>query len=144
MRPSIDDRDQLHRPSRCHVIGLVGLSVALAGCQRMPDDIAFSAAEMELTPEAAQVQPLASPSLQVASAEPRLIRNGSARVEVEDLDVALSLAEQLADDAGSNAWSRGLTIGDHRQDVRRLLEHALHDSLHHVDDVQRGVDRLRR
>ena len=36
----------------------------------------------------------------------------------------------LADDAGPHVWSRGLTIGDSRSDVRRLLEHALHDSLH--------------
>ena len=45
----------------------------------------------------------------------------------------------LAADAGSDAWSRGLTIGGERTDVRHLLEHALHDSLHHVDDVERGL-----
>jgi hypothetical protein len=50
---------------------------------------------------------------------------------------------QLAEDAGPVAWSRGLSIGDDRSDVRRLLEHALHDSLHHVDDVERGLARLR-
>jgi hypothetical protein len=62
---------------------------------------------------------------------------------VDGLEAEAARLAQLADDAGSSTWSRGLTIGDHRQDVRRLLEHALHDSLHHVDDVQRGVDRLR-
>jgi hypothetical protein len=50
---------------------------------------------------------------------------------------------QLADDAGANAWSRGLTIGGNRSDVRRLLEHALHDSLHHVGGVERGLTHLR-
>ncbi len=50
---------------------------------------------------------------------------------------------QIADDAGPAAWSRGLTIGDNRSDVRRLLEHALHDSLHHLGDVERGLTQLR-
>jgi hypothetical protein len=57
-------------------------------------------------------------------------------------DQAMRLA-QLADDAGPDRWSRGLTIGADRSDVRRLLEHALHDSLHHVADVERGLARLR-
>jgi len=55
---------------------------------------------------------------------------------------ALRLAD-VARDAGSEAWSRGLTIGHSRSDVRRLLEHALHDSLHHLGDVERGLSRLR-
>jgi len=50
---------------------------------------------------------------------------------------------QLADDAGPAAWSRGLTIGDDRSDVRRLLEHALHDSQHHLGDVEQGFSRIR-
>ena len=55
-------------------------------------------------------------------------------------------AERLAgaaDDAGSQCWDRGLTIGGSRQDVRRLLEHALHDSEHHLVDVDRGLAGLR-
>jgi DinB superfamily len=55
---------------------------------------------------------------------------------------AMRLA-QLADDAGPDRWSRGVTIGTDRSDVRRLLEHALHDSLHHLDDVERGLAHLR-
>jgi len=55
---------------------------------------------------------------------------------------SLLLAE-VADHAGSNTWSRGLTVGDSRSDVRRLLEHALHDSLHHLGDVERGLSRIR-
>jgi len=63
---------------------------------------------------------------------------------LDDLEEhALHLA-QVAGDAGPDRWSRGLTIGANRSDVRRLLEHALHDSLHHVDDVERGLIRVRR
>jgi DinB superfamily len=60
--------------------------------------------------------------------------------EVSDelIKAACRLA-QLADDAGVDAWTRGLTIGETRSDVRRLLEHALHDSQHHLDDVERGL-----
>jgi len=50
---------------------------------------------------------------------------------------------RLAADAGGASWSRGLTIGDARNDVRRMLEHALHDSVHHLDDVERGLSQLR-
>ena len=58
------------------------------------------------------------------------------------LDVLAATAgrlAQLAADAGVGAWSRGLTVGAIRSDVRSLLEHALHDSLHHLDDVERGL-----
>jgi len=60
-----------------------------------------------------------------------------------ELTTQASLLAEVADDAGSDAWPRGLTIGDARSDVRRLLEHALHDSLHHLGDVERGLSRLR-
>jgi hypothetical protein len=49
---------------------------------------------------------------------------------------------EIADNAGHDAWSCGITVGERRSDVRRLLEHALHDSLHHVDDVERGLTSL--
>jgi hypothetical protein len=39
-------------------------------------------------------------------------------------------------------WELGLTIGEERSTVRWLLEHALHDSLHHIDDVDKGLRRL--
>ena len=50
---------------------------------------------------------------------------------------------RAATDAGAAGWERGITIGDERSTVRRLLEHALHDSVHHLDDVARGLRRLR-
>jgi hypothetical protein len=61
----------------------------------------------------------------------------------DELEEHATRLAQLAEDAGTGAWTRGLTIGDNRNDVRWLLEHALHDSLHHLDDVERGLRRLR-
>jgi hypothetical protein len=62
----------------------------------------------------------------------------SDEVAAELTSQAIRLAE-VAQDGGSDVWKRGLTIGDTRSDVRRLLEHALHDSLHHLGDVERGL-----
>jgi tellurite resistance protein len=53
-------------------------------------------------------------------------------------------AQRLAALAAENAaWTRGLTIGNDRTDIRRLLEHALHDSTHHLLAVKRGLARIR-
>jgi S-DNA-T family DNA segregation ATPase FtsK/SpoIIIE len=49
----------------------------------------------------------------------------------------------LAAGAGPGSWGRGITIGTSRSDVRQLLEHALHDARHHLDDVARGLSALR-
>lgn len=49
----------------------------------------------------------------------------------------------MAEQAGPDTWTRGLTIGETRNDVRRMLEYALHDSVHHLDDVERGLAQLR-
>jgi len=57
-------------------------------------------------------------------------------------DQARLLAD-LAEAAGTTSWLRGITIGDSRHDVRSLLEHALHDSHHHLVDVERGLSALR-
>jgi len=61
---------------------------------------------------------------------------------VDDIARETVRLADLADDAGYTAWSRGLTIGDDRSDVRGLLEHALHDSQHHLDDAERGLAQL--
>ncbi len=63
---------------------------------------------------------------------------------VDQLGEHANRLARLAADAGAARWTRGLTIGDDRSDVRRLLEHALHDSTHHLDDVERGLAALRR
>jgi hypothetical protein len=60
------------------------------------------------------------------------------------LDTAAHRLAQLAGDAGVDAWTRGLTVGGTRSDVRRLLEHALHDSEHHLGDVERGLRAISR
>ena len=70
-------------------------------------------------------------------------RDADPDLVLDDLDQKATRLAQLAEEAGHDRWSRGLTIGGDRSDVRRLLEHALHDSLHHVDDVERGLARLR-
>jgi hypothetical protein len=63
--------------------------------------------------------------------------------------VASELATQgsqladVASRAGADNWSRGITIGEHRSNIRQLLEHGLHDSLHHLDDVERGLAQIR-
>jgi hypothetical protein len=62
---------------------------------------------------------------------------------VAALDEQANRLATLADEKGAAAWSRGLTIGTERSDVRRLLEHALHDSTHHLRDVERGLARIR-
>ena len=70
-----------------------------------------------------------------ADADPQAVVDGMA-------EAAERLA-QVAEDAGFDAWSRGITVGATRSDVRRVLEHALHDSEHHLGDVDHGLARLR-
>lgn len=60
------------------------------------------------------------------------------------LDSEARRLARIAGEAPAGAWERGITIGDSRSTVRRMIEHALHDSLHHVDDVERGLSHLRR
>jgi S-DNA-T family DNA segregation ATPase FtsK/SpoIIIE len=60
-------------------------------------------------------------------------------VVIDELMAAAGRLADLAAHAGVAAWGRGLTVGEARSDVRRLLEHALHDSQHHLDDVERGL-----
>ena len=85
---------------------------------------------------------------EIASAE--LIEGASANYASEDPDVVGSEIEEqarqladLAESSGSASWSRGITIGDSRSSVRYLLEHALHDSHHHLSDVKNGLVTLR-
>ena len=62
---------------------------------------------------------------------------------VAELGTQSARLAQLAGEAGEAAWTRGLTVGAERHEVRWLLEHALHDSVHHLDDVERGLSVLR-
>jgi hypothetical protein len=79
-----------------------------------------------------------------------LVENASAGYASEDPEVVgVELerqARKLADVAGasdSHSWYRGITVGDTHSSVRFLLEHALHDSHHHLVDVKNGLVKLR-
>jgi S-DNA-T family DNA segregation ATPase FtsK/SpoIIIE len=79
-----------------------------------------------------------------------LVENAAASYASEDPvivgmeleDEALKLAD-LAQASGPASWTRGVTFGSWRSDVRLLLEHALHDSHHHLVDVKKGLVVLR-
>ena len=75
-----------------------------------------------------------------------LVENAATTYASEDPDVVGSELESqvlrladLAQASGPASWSRGITVGNSRSDVRQLLEHALHDSCHHLVDVNRGL-----
>jgi hypothetical protein len=85
---------------------------------------------------------------EIAGAE--LVQSASASYAAQDpgvvgreLAVHAGKLADLAQESGPTSWSRGLTIGVSRSDVRRLLEHALHDSHHHLVDVENGLAILR-
>ena len=61
---------------------------------------------------------------------------------VDGLEKEADLLATRAEQAGTGVWRRGLSIGGSRMDVRRLLEHALHDSIHHLADVERGLSEI--
>jgi hypothetical protein len=90
------------------------------------DEPAIPAIEADLVEEAAATYGDAEPDAVVAA-----------------LEFHSSRLASLAEEAGADSWTRGFTIGDDRIEVRRLLEHALHDSRHHLLDVERGLAQLR-
>jgi hypothetical protein len=49
----------------------------------------------------------------------------------------------FAEGAPRGVWKRGVTVGADRSDVREMLAHVLHDSTHHLRDVELGLARLR-
>jgi hypothetical protein len=78
----------------------------------------------------------------VQSAATSYAAQDPAVVGMELEDQTRKLAD-LAQESGPTSWSRGITIGESRSDVRFLLEHALHDSHHHLVDVEKGLVILR-
>jgi DNA segregation ATPase FtsK/SpoIIIE, S-DNA-T family len=86
-------------------------------------------------PEIAGDELVESAAVSYASQDPEVVG-----MELEDQ--ALKLAD-LAQASGPASWSRGITFGSSRSDVRLLLEHALHDSHHHLVDVNKGLAGLR-
>jgi len=87
------------------------------------------------------------PDIDPALADTVAVDAGYAAADPDAVVAALGEHAQrlarLAVDAGTAAWTHGITIGRDRSDVRRLLEHALHDAHHHVIDVERGLAQLR-
>jgi len=71
-------------------------------------------------------------------------RDADADAVVAELATEAARLADLAVTAGDAMRRRGLTVGTERSTVRRMLEHALHDSLHHVIDVERGLAVLRK
>ena len=59
------------------------------------------------------------------------------------LDAEAGRLASMAAGAPDDAWEFGLTVGEDRSTVRGLLEHALHDSMHHIDDVESGLRLVR-
>jgi S-DNA-T family DNA segregation ATPase FtsK/SpoIIIE len=86
-------------------------------------------------PEIAEDELVESAAANYASEDP-----GMVGTELEEQ--ALKLAD-LAQTSGPASWSRGITFGSSRSDVQRLLEHVLHDSHHHLADVNDGLALLR-
>jgi hypothetical protein len=86
-------------------------------------------------PEIAGEELVQSASSSYASQDP-----GAVGMELQTQTRRLA---DLAQESGPTSWSRGITIGDSRSDVRTLLEHALHDSHHHLVDVENGLASLR-
>ena len=86
-------------------------------------------------PEIAGEELVQSASASYAAQDP-----GVVGMELEDETGKLA---HFAQESGPTSWSRGITIGDSRSDVRLLLEHALHDSHHHLVDVENALAILR-
>jgi len=62
---------------------------------------------------------------------------------IDELDRQACRIAELTEGIDAAAWTLGLTIGDERIEVRRLVEHGLHDFMHHLGDVDRGIAALR-
>ena len=86
-------------------------------------------------PEIAGNELVDSAAAMYASQDP-----GVVGIELEDQTLKLA---DLAQASGAASWSRGITFGSSRSEVRMLLEHALHDSHHHLVDVNNGLAVLR-
>ncbi len=63
-------------------------------------------------------------------------------VVLDALGRGAAMMVSAAKTAGETMWGFGVTVNGTRMDVRALMEHALHDSVHHLDDVQRGLAQL--
>lgn len=100
---------------------LAMLALPVSGCQ--PEDFSFQAADMTFTADEMEAVALSSeieaPPLQagqLASSQGRLIRSGSARVEVSDLESAVSEVRQIGESLGG--YVAGSELREGREGAR--------------------------
>ena len=90
--------------------------LVLAACQQVTEDFAFAPmAEMELL-SASEEMALARPAAQASVPLQRLIRSGTVRLEVEDLDAAMASATDLA--TGAQGYVAGSQLNEGREGAR--------------------------
>lgn len=95
------------------VWAIVVLAVPFSGCDRISEDLSFTSDELAMR----EVQAESAPALQATGvAEPRLIRSGSARVEVSSLEPATSEARELGESLGG--YVAGSEIREGREGSR--------------------------
>ena len=99
--------------------------------------------EQALTGDEPIYPPIAGDEL-IEAARDQLPRRVILIAIADAIDTEAAHLAEMAAAAPTEGWELGITIGTERTTVRRLLEHALHDSLHHVDDVTRGLAVRRR
>lgn len=96
---------------------VAGTVFALTACQPTASDVAMESEVVEGDFRAAEVElPLPSSQAQGVPLTPRLIRNGSARVEVEDLDAAMEAAEARV--AAAEGYVAGSEVSEGREGAR--------------------------
>lgn len=96
MRETIRTCQKRHHLSRTTMTLWTGLSALLAaGCQPAPEDVSFMAAESEaIDVPGVEIAPIAR---QANPSSPKLIRSGSARIEVADLDASINVVQELVE-----------------------------------------------
>ena len=115
-------------------------TVLLLGCGGLAEDIAFSSEELaalELPPEIEIPPPPTAAPL-----GPRLIRRGSARIEVEDLEAALDMVRHFAEDRGGFVAGSDLREGHQGARTASLLLRRPSDSFQAAVDQLSGVGRI--
>ena len=97
------------------------LALPVSGCQPgdlgfQGDDITFTSGSTEAVPLTSRMDAPSPQAGQVASPRPRLIRSGSARVEVSDLETGVSEARRLGESLGG--YVAGSEIREGREGSR--------------------------
>jgi hypothetical protein len=61
---------------------------------------------------------------------------------IAELDANVGRLTNECQGLAGDAWRRTITLGDETTDVEGLVAHAVHDSVHHLRDVGRGLTAL--